>query len=544
MPPPPPEFPLPPPELRRAAKRKVSTFDIIGAIILVCVPLLALSQFIAHARTDEFDAWLFAVYGRQILRGDVLYLDVWDNKPPGIFWINVLGQWLAGGSLAGVWALCAASVCATVAVFFLAARRLYGNLVAIFAAVLAALFLNIQQFHVGSNRPNTFFVLTEIGCFALYVSALAKEGRRAMWLFFLAGAIGGVGVWFKQSALAMTVAAVIHLVYLGIFRKAPGRVTIARLLVFGAGWCATAALVIVALAATSDLAMAWDAIVAFNGRYFEPGKGASLIPSFAWVEEHLLALGLPLILALASIVYPLLRWMLGSEWDEAIEEERHSPGERPPGLLLLMWTWLAAALYLAAVGPHQRAPYLAVALPPLVALSVHSVHLLLASGRREFGIPRYHVVVGVCWMVFMLIWPVYYQVRTAAIAHYHRFVEPAPAGQVADLGAIQRYTGPDDRIFVFGYGPELYWRSGRAPAIRYIGTEKIGQLGDRGKALYAEVIGLLRVSRPKAILADPVDVRRLDQMLDGPGLSQWLETDYERVAGHTRENLWIARSVD
>ncbi len=125
---------------------------------LACLPLLALAQFTSHIRADEFDAWLFAYYGKQIAGGLTLYEQLWDNKPPGIFWINAWVMWLSGGSLTGVVVLSSATAAATCAVFYALAKRLYGPWAAACGTVMAALYLYQQLFHVGCNRPSTFFV--------------------------------------------------------------------------------------------------------------------------------------------------------------------------------------------------------------------------------------------------------------------------------------------------------------------------------------------------------------------------------------------------
>jgi hypothetical protein len=99
---------MPQPE-QQDSGRTTSPVVVIAAATLACLPILAIAQFIAHARVDELDPWLFAYYGRRLLEGARLYTDIWDNKPPGIFWLNALGLRLAGGSIWGVWLLCAAA---------------------------------------------------------------------------------------------------------------------------------------------------------------------------------------------------------------------------------------------------------------------------------------------------------------------------------------------------------------------------------------------------------------------------------------------------
>ncbi|MCP4589187.1 MAG: glycosyltransferase family 39 protein, partial [bacterium] len=484
---------------------------ILLATALIVLPILALSQFTSHARVDEIDAWLFAYYGREMLDGRVLYADLWDNKPPGIFWLNALGMAFSGGSLTGVRVLCALASCGAVVLVFSTARRLYGWSAAGISAVLASLYLNIWLYHVGCNRPSTFFVVTELACVGLYCAALTRPKRWTRMLL-AAGVCGGLGVCLKQTALAASSAVVLHTVYLAVRGRLSVRAALGQIACFAAGWCLVVTVSGLAILLTSDAEAAWYAVVGFNALYFAPGGGSSWWPQFFALEHHLRALSLPAILALATLAQPLLRRFVG----QAPERDDDTVGARPPGLLFLLWMWMLCAIYLALVGPHKRLAYYGVALPPLVMLSAHGVYLLLRSGRRvRTTQPAYHLVVGALWVGYMMIFPLHQQAVEAAKQHYHCYVEQPNAGYVAAVEAIRRHTQPDDSIFVFGYGPKLYWDAQRSSAIRYIGTEKAEQLGARGQPILDEVSDALMQARPKAIL---VNADGLKNMGDTSGL--------------------------
>src|SRR5262245_4682534 len=80
----------------------------------------------------ERDEGLYGVIGQAILRGEVPYRDVFEHKPPGLFYLYALAVWLAPPTAAGmhaflmVWnlgtALCVSSVAAVVADSPVAAR--------------------------------------------------------------------------------------------------------------------------------------------------------------------------------------------------------------------------------------------------------------------------------------------------------------------------------------------------------------------------------------------------------------------------------------
>jgi len=524
-----------------ALRRTTHPAVAILATALVCLPILGLSQFLAHIRVDEFDAWLFAYYGRELTHGRVLYEQLWDNKPPGIFWINALALRASGGALVGPIVACGAAVVGAWAMFLAATRHLYGLAAACVAAVLAAVYLNQQYFHVGCNRPNTFFVVTELAAFLLYTRAVTSpDGVRRQLL--AAGFCAGLGLWFKQTALAVTIAVGVHQALLAIARRQPLRATVRRLLAFAVGWGAAIVLAAVVLFATSDLRWAWDAIVAFNRNYFADGGGSQWWPRWFGVREQVHVLALPAILGLATLLYTAAGW-----WLRRGRSEPPPPaaGNRPAMLLPMLWVWLAAGAYLAAVGPHQRLPYLGIALPPLCLLAAHGVHLFLSSGRtagRRY--PPYYLFVGVLWFAYMMITPLENQLHAVNFHYYRRFQDPQPDPDAELADFIRSRTDAADTLFVWGYGPEVYWRADRPSALRYIGTEKATQLGAAGQPILDRVIDGLKHTPPRVIVLQRADRARFERgdardPLDYRDLPRWIRTRYTLAPDAPQPNVWL-----
>jgi len=504
--------------------------------VLVCLPIVGMAQFIAHNRVDEYDAWLFAHYGRQLLGGAELYSELWDNKPPLIFWLNTLGLRLSGGSLWGVWLLCGMAVAAALAVLYAVARRLYGDSVACMSVVLAAVFMYLGQYHVGSNRPSTFFVVTELATIGLYCLAASRLPRSK--LFFMTGLVAGVGVCLKQSALAAMAAVLVHTVYLACTRRIEWRSALGRITLMLAGWLFTVGVCVLAILLTSEPAAAWDAIVGFNRLYFKPGAGASLVPEFSWIRSHLRHMGLPLILAIATGVYYVAR---GRKEQGAVEQEH----KRPAGLLGMLWVWLMAGVTLAALGPHRRDHYLAIALPPLMLLCAHAVWLLVSSGRAyPSGRPAFHVIVGVVWLVYMLVDPVYSQVDLLARQYYHRFEAPPDMRERRILESIEQYSDENEAVFIHGYRPDLYFKAKRRSAIRFIGTEKVAQLGESGQPVWNETVAALQEAQPVLIMLDGVSPQKSGsvQEVDTTEYARWLQANYHQPDPENRPRLWMLRA--
>ena len=143
------------------------------------------------------DQATYCVIAESLLKGKHLYRDLWDNKPPGIFYLYVpivklLGRttWLVGAvDLACV-------VLASLCTFCFCSRYL-GPQAGALAAVLYTYWHN-RKGYINAAQPEVFLLLFVFASFFL----LARECRRPMWRSFAAGLALGAAFWIKYNALA------------------------------------------------------------------------------------------------------------------------------------------------------------------------------------------------------------------------------------------------------------------------------------------------------------------------------------------------------
>lgn len=143
------------------------------------------------------DQATYCVIAESLLKGKHLYRDLWDNKPPGIFYVYVpivklLGRvtWLVGA---------ADLVCVTLAAFgtfHFCAHYLEPQACAV-AAVLYA-YWHSRKGYINAAQPEVFLVLIVFAAFFL----LVHECRRPWWSSFAAGVATGAAFWIKYNALA------------------------------------------------------------------------------------------------------------------------------------------------------------------------------------------------------------------------------------------------------------------------------------------------------------------------------------------------------
>jgi Dolichyl-phosphate-mannose-protein mannosyltransferase len=196
------------------------------------------------------DQATYCVIAESLLKGKHLYRDLWDNKPPGIFYLYVpivqlLGRatWLVGA----VDLVCVTA--AALATFFFCTRYL-GPQAGAIAAVLYAYWHN-RKGYINAAQPEVFLVLFVFAAFFL----LAREGHRWGWRSFAAGLALGAAFWIKYNALAF-LPLIVLLPYLDTGRLDLPSPRLGLTLPWGA-WPARTAALLGGPAATIACVLAW-----------------------------------------------------------------------------------------------------------------------------------------------------------------------------------------------------------------------------------------------------------------------------------------------
>ncbi len=146
------------------------------------------------------DEATYAVIGQGLLRGQLLYRDLWDNKPPGIFYIyaaivKVFGPVMWSIGLIDVLWLLGISIC-----IFYFAKRYVGAPAAAVAVVANALW-HCSWGYIHAAQPDTFVTLFVFLAYFLMMSKHVGNWRGN----FPVGLLFGVTFWVKYNAAPMFV---------------------------------------------------------------------------------------------------------------------------------------------------------------------------------------------------------------------------------------------------------------------------------------------------------------------------------------------------
>ncbi len=502
----------------------------------VILPLIALCQVIAYYRPNTVDDQLFGYYGWRILHGGTVYLDVWDNKPPGIFWTNALGFLIGQDGYLGVLGLCAAALVLAHTAFFVIAATVYARGAAAVTTILLSFFVLHGYYSGGTNRTETFVVVFELVAVAFYMRGLVHD---RWWKWYVAGLLCGGAFLYKQVGLAAWGCMGLHTVALVISGVLPWRSGLKRCLLLLVGAATTIGIAAAVLAWQGALREAYFTTVGFNNVYFarERRFPYSIINWVMLSDEVRPVLLLPLLMALAAVIHAFLWWLRPKFRPVEIEQALHAVNPCPLHVFFFA-TWFLVAFYGALVSPHGFKHYLVPSIPPLILLAGYLINVVRAEARLLRRLQERAWVTAAFVVMGYFAWDaIVRQFEEVSKVLVFRFEQhQAPEWEVVG-DAVAHWTQPGDRIQCWGYMPGVYLRARRLNATRFVGPV-------RGKAPFI-IMG--------TDFFDELQQRRLmDEMEAGlqaapPAALVLYSDDYLRMthgdrydtAPHSRLGSWI-----
>jgi hypothetical protein len=437
----------------------------ISSIILVvgCAALLPAFSF-------GRDQGIYATVGSGILAGKVPYRDLWDFKPPGIFFVFAGAEALFGHTMAAPRILEGLGILAMAIASAQLSGRWYGSKTPgwIGAAIAATVHLELDFWHTG--QPESFGGILTILSLWLATSERSAATRPVLW--GMAGALLGFSALLKPPLGGV---AIVLFAYLGRQQRAIGT----KQLLLGLGAMMFGSLLpIVATFAWFWARGGWAAML-WTLRDFVPGYTA-----LGWQGDHralemfyfaavealtrfsaLIAVGVVAALMLPPLTereqsgsFLLLGCSIVQITGIALQAKffQYHYGATIPLLSLLaglgwykLWTraWVFRPSGLVVVG--------------LAALATATMR------KPVTDVPG--TVPERCWarLRFLLHRPDY-DSRDKLDVALHRAADYDLAADRRVATYILANTSSSDSILIWGFEPVVYWITGRRPATRFI----------------------------------------------------------------------------
>lgn len=360
---------------RYRSARRGETWAVFLAILLAFALFhLVISRLIWSEIPLQTDTGIWAYFAARMLEGATLYLDLWESKPPGIFWTFSAAEWLFG--VGSDWALVWLDALVTVAVCgmtYLAARRVAGAGMALFAVCLLSVVMSHRVLADWGDNLEKFVVFFEMTASWLVVGSARARSASLRWLF--AGLCCGLAAVFKQTGILLLVILVAGLAFDWRALGGPRRGRASVLLLAGAAvpWV----VVLGWLVSNGTMGGFWRQVIVHDvQRAASPElERARLLEPEHWagVGRHLLLAGVLLGPALAALI---LR--AGEKARSAAAAKAPRQSALPAIDVYFVYAILATLVFVLA--PHGYGHYLLHAAPPAAVLLAW-----LASSRPSFS---------------------------------------------------------------------------------------------------------------------------------------------------------------
>ena len=169
----------------------ISFFAILLLFILLRLPTL----YEPFGR----DQGIFATIASGLLQGKIPYRDLWDHKPPGIYFLYALAFKVLGREMRSISLLDGLYTLFTLLFFFKLAKELFNRRVAYLSTFLFTI-LTSGIFFLGwwgRGQPEVFLLLPVLGLIYLLKPVAGEE--KSLFSSFFAGILGGIALSLKTT---------------------------------------------------------------------------------------------------------------------------------------------------------------------------------------------------------------------------------------------------------------------------------------------------------------------------------------------------------
>ncbi len=478
---------------------------LLAVLLLTC--LLRLPVAAIPLERDEGE---YAYIAWRWLAGELPYVASFDQKPPGIF-VAYAAILAAGGRSpaalhwgAQLWTL------GTLALVFALGRHLAGPLAGVSGALFCALLVSDPSLLGNAANTELFMLLPLVGA---VLAALRARERDSIGAAALAGALSGVAVLFKQTALwnAFFAGA------LAIGTAAPLRRDLQRGVAFAAAALVLVLVPVAAFAAAGALRPFWDCVIGHNLAYAE-SVPLALYPGAFWKTFG------PTLRPLGSL-YALA--LLGAAAGLAGADRRD---HRAAGVAL---GFTLASAVGVVTGGYFRNHYYVQAAPGIALLAALGLARLLPV-RSRWRVPAATLACGAILALALSAAP-WYWLPGSPEAKARRLYAGNP---FAEAPAVARWisgrTRPEDTLFVFGSEPEIYFLAQRRSTSRYIYVYPLMATYPDTPMRQRTVLAELAARPPAAVVVATSPASFLRQPATSPelfyGLRERLLREYRLVA--------------
>lgn len=430
--------------------------------LLALVLLLALPTLTYPPGRDQGE---FATIGRGILNGRVPYTELWNPKPPAIFYLYAGAMQVLGQTSMALRALDFAAVPIISAALWWIGRRLFNAASGWWVALLFPAFYFSETFWTLTQNDGIVLVPMVLAVVCLLKALPEGSGHRTVYAL-LAGLLCGYVVWFKYPFALFGVW--LGLSYIGLrwkdhFPQRQDGLIVAAFLVGGVLTGGGGALLLMQMGAWDEFLLSVRVTAQYTSLTFNPADMGDLMRvaiGYRWAQWG------PLIVAAVTGAGLAL-----------MNRKTNQPRSRASFWLIV--AWLVTGIIIMGVQAKGYDYHWLPTLPALALLAAAGLERLQRTMHaRPALLKASNVVLAAVFLGIMIvnIWPRtwgYLSGQQDQASYYDQFVAGAAdefnAGDSLRVATLLRErVAAGDSLYIWGFRPEVYYLSGLNPATRFI----------------------------------------------------------------------------
>jgi len=464
-----------PPDRNAGVHSKIREIG-IPALISVCGTLISLFPSNPdNMSLPSRDSGVFLYMGWRLLSGDIPYKDVWDHKPPLIYFVDAMGLSLTPASMWGIWLLQFIFIFATFFLIYMILDREFGIGAALAGSIILAsgLLTVLEQGNVTEEYALVFQAL----CFWLFIRAHRDNfpTHASFWI----GLLGGLAFNFKQTTIGVWIAYALILVAVRISqRKSP----LSDFLSLSTGWLIPSIIFVLYIASQNALVDYWEQAFLYNFTYIGKHEGIRrLVPVF--FKGFLL-------LSQAGVLYlAALGWLAGLGY---VWVNRRAT---PHPMILIALVNLPIEVILITISGRSIIHYYLTLLPVMAILTgilIYAIPRLLEKiTNRSFQ------KVNQWSPVLLLLVVILFQF--GQIKYYPEYVRVLAINEYAPvIDYIATNTKESDKVLIIGAESAVNFLTRREAPTRFVYQYPLALLGRR--PMFEEYFNQILENKPVLII--------------------------------------------
>ena len=465
------------------------------------------------------DQGVFLYTGNEILIGSIPYRDVWDHKPPVIFYINALGLLIAGGSQWGVWALEVLSLYLAALLSFATMSKAFGEKIALFGTGMWL--VSFPLLLPSGNLTEEFALPFQFAAVYLFVrpQEMDQDTRQPSRLWYLLGAVIALTLLVKQNLIGIGISIVLVLLWSGITRR-NWHDLYRKLASVSFGAVAIFLPVALYFAAHGALLDLWDAAFLYNFSYVIEGPIEARIWAITTSIDQLAPSGI-LFLAFLGWLSASYLWRIS----------RPLPA-RQAAVFAVSLVDLPIELLSSSISARPLVHYYIAWLPVLGLLSAifaYSIPTLIRRvlSRNERIMRR--AATARLWPLILLMVMVFHVASRVVPAAYEVIVAPAWNPPVVEY--LSAATTSSDYVLIWGVGAGYNFLASRRSPTKYVYQWPLYQ---SDYVRESHIKGLLRdlEARPPRLIVDTSTTFPVVPPIDPSRRLKWQRPQYQAYTLH------------